>query len=111
MTGPTLVPAFDPEHAASRSATTVHFLRTALGFGGVVLSDDLDAPATLRGSSVEEAAVEALVAGIDWLLVAGTPHLPALVDAVVESVTMGHLSSGRLHNAASAVRTLTGDIG
>jgi beta-N-acetylhexosaminidase len=111
MTGPTLVPAFDPDHAASRSAATIHFLRTSLGFGGVILSDDLDAPGTLRGGSLEEAAIDALAAGVDWLLVAGTPHLASLVDAVVDSVTMGHLSSARVHDAARAVRTLTGDIG
>ena len=111
MTGPTLVPAFDVDHAASRSATIVHFLRTDLGFGGVILSDDLDAPGILRGSPLEQAAIEALTAGIDWLLVAGTPDLPNLVAAVAQAVTMGHLSSARLHSAALAVRTLTGDIG
>jgi beta-N-acetylhexosaminidase len=111
MTGPTLVPAFDADYAASRSAPIVHFLRTDLGFGGVVLSDDLDAPGILRGSSLDEAAIDALAAGIDWLLVAGTPNLPHLVAAVTKAVTMERLSSARLHAAAQAVRTLTGDIG
>jgi len=111
MMGPTLVPAFDPDHASSRSADTVHYLRTDLGFGGVVLSDDLDAPGILRGRSLEETAVEALVAGVDWLLVAGTPQLPDLVDAVLEAVEREHLSSGRLREAALAVGTLTHDIG
>ena len=111
MTGPTLVPAFDGDHAASRSATIVHFLRTELGFGGAILSDDLDAPGILRGSSLDQAAIEALAAGIDWLLVAGTPNLPNLVAAVVKAVTMGRLSSARLRAAAQAVRTLINDTG
>ncbi|MDH5373378.1 MAG: glycoside hydrolase family 3 protein, partial [Acidimicrobiia bacterium] len=111
MTGPTLVPAFDTERAASRSGTIVHFLRTDLGFEGVILSDDLDAPGTLRGSSLEEAAIEALSAGVDWLLVAGTPKLPELVAAVADAVTRGHISSARLRAAARAVRTLTIDGG
>lgn len=111
MTGPTLVPVFDPSRATSRSAATVHFLRTALGFGGVILSDDLDAPGTLRGSSIDEAAIEALAAGVDWLLVPGTQDLSKLVEAIAHSVTMGHLSSARLREAARAVRTLAGDIG
>jgi beta-N-acetylhexosaminidase len=110
MTGPTLVPAFDSDRAASRSARIVDFLRT-VGFGGVILSDDLDAPGILRGSSLEEAAIEALAAGIDWLLVAGTPNLPNLVAAVAEAVSRGHLASARLHAAAGAVRTLTSAIG
>ncbi len=111
MTGPTLVPAFDTDCASSRSSATVDFLRTDLGFGGVILSDNLDAPGILRGSSLDQAAIEALVAGIDWLLVAGTPNLPHLVAAVTKAVTMERLSSARLHVAAQAVRTLTGDIG
>ena len=111
MMGPTLVPAFDPDHASSRSADTVHSLRTDMGFVGVVLSNDLEAPATLRGRSLEETAVEALIAGVDWLLVPGTPALPNLVDAVVEAVDREHLSSARLHEAARAVGTLTHDIG
>ena len=74
-------------------------------------SNDLDAPGTLRGDSREQAAVDALAVGVDWLLVAGTPDLPDLVDAVVEAVTMEHLPSARVHSAAQAVRTLTGDIG
>jgi beta-N-acetylhexosaminidase len=111
MTGPTLVPGFDSDRASSRSVATVHFLRTDLGFGGVVLSDDLDAPGILRGSSLDQAAIEALAAGIDWLLVAGTPNLPNLVAAVAKAVSMERLSSARLHAAAQAVRTLTGDIG
>ena len=107
----TLVPAFDADHAASRSATIVHFLRADLGFGGVILSDDLDTPGILRGSSLDQAAIEALAAGIDWLLVAGTPNLPNLDTAVVKAVNMGRLSSARLHAAAQAVRTLTNDTG
>ena len=111
MTGPTLVPAFDADYAASRSAPIVHFLRTDLGLGGVILSDDVDAPGILRGSSLGQTAIEALAAGIDWLLVAGTLNLPNLVAAVAKAVTMERLSSARLHAAARAVRTLTGDIG
>lgn len=111
MTGPTLVPAFDPVYASSRSADTVHYLRTDLGFGGVVLSDDLDAPGILRGRSIEDTVVEALIAGVDWLLVAGTTRLSDLVDAVVRAVEREHLSSARLREAALAIRTLAHDIG
>jgi hypothetical protein len=52
-----------------------------------------------------------LVAGVDWLLVPGTQELSGLVEAVAQSVTMEHLSSARLREAARAVRTLAGDIG
>lgn len=81
MTGPALVPARDTERAASRSAKVVDILRSELGLGGVI---DLDAPAILRGSAPERSAIDALAAGVDRLLVAGTVHLPNLVAAVVE---------------------------
>jgi beta-N-acetylhexosaminidase len=110
MTGPTLIPVLDPDRAASRSSTIVELLRTTCGFDKVILSDDLDSPGILRGSSLEEAAIDALAAGIDWLLVAGTSNLPNLVAAVAEAVAEGSLPRSRLHAAASAVRTLIPDI-
>ena len=107
MTGPALVPAMDAEYAASTSTTMVDYLRNEVGFGGVILSDDLDAPGILRGGSVAEAAIRSLSAGVDWLLVAGTAQLPNLVGAVAHAADNGGLSPARLHEAAEAVRHLT----
>ena len=111
MTGPTLVPALDTDRAASRSPAVVQLLRDDCGFDGVVLSDDLDVPGVLRGDPIEEAVVDALSAGVDWLLVVGSPALPDLVDAVVDAVEDGRLDDQRLHDAATAVRDLTGRVG
>jgi beta-N-acetylhexosaminidase len=111
MTGPALVPAIDPEYAASRSAITVDLLRTEIGFNGVVLSDDLDSPGIHRADSLEAAAIDALNAGVDWLLVAGTPQLATLVSAVAAATEQRSLAITRLHDAANAVRALAGDLG
>ena len=111
MTGPTLVPAIDAKRAASRSARTVELLRTVYGFEGVVLSDDLDSPGILRGGTLSEAAIDALAAGVDWLLVAGTPDLPDLVAAVAAAAESGAIPARRLHDAADLVRQLTDEIG
>jgi beta-N-acetylhexosaminidase len=111
MVGPTLVPAMDSDRAASRSAAIVESLRTDYGFGGVVLSDDLDQLGVLRGDTMDEAAVDALNAGIDWLLVAGTSQLPDLVSAIVDAVDDGRVDRSRLNNAAGKVRGLTLDLG
>ena len=107
MTGPALVPAMDPEYAASTSTTTVDYLRNEVGFDGVILSDDLDSPGILRGGSISDAAIRSLNAGVDWLLVAGTAQLPNLVSAVVHAADGGGLNPQRLHEAAEAVRHLT----
>ncbi len=110
MVGPTLVPALDAELAASRSPRIVEMLRADLGHDGVVLSDDLDGPGILRGDSIGDAVVDALTAGVDWLLVAGSPRLPGLVTTVVEAVHDGRLPIERLANAAASVRLLGEDL-
>jgi beta-N-acetylhexosaminidase len=106
MTGPALVPAIDPLRAASRSAGVVGLLRDEIGFSGVVLSDDLDSAAVLRGGTLEDAAIDALEAGVDWLLVPGGPGLEGLVDALVTATQAERLSPHRLGQAARTVRSL-----
>jgi beta-N-acetylhexosaminidase len=111
MTGPALVPAIDANRAASRSAATVDLLRNDIGFDGVILSDDLDTPGILRGDSLGQAAIDALNAGVDWLLVTGTPKLEDLVLTVAAATVNGSLPTVRLHDAGCAVRELTNDLG
>ena len=55
--------------------------------------------------------IDALNADVDWLLVAGTPKIEDLVLTVVAATDDGSLSTGRLHDAACAVRKLANDIG
>ncbi|MBB3236746.1 glycoside hydrolase family 3 N-terminal domain-containing protein [Phyllobacterium endophyticum] len=104
MTGPAPVVALDGTNAASTSATVIALLRGQFGFDGLIVSDDLDAPATMRGNSLLETAVASLTAGADLLLVAGGPHIEALCDGVVAAVRRGTLSAGRLADAAARVR-------
>jgi beta-N-acetylhexosaminidase len=44
-------------------------LRTKIGYGGLVISDDLDMGGVLNGASIEDAAVGTLDAGADMFLV------------------------------------------
>ncbi len=66
----------------------------------------MDSPGILRGGSIEDVAIQSLNAGVDWLLVAGTPQLPNLVEAVANAAENGKLDPTRLHEAAEAVRHL-----
>ncbi len=104
MTGPAPVPALDPDHAASTSSRVVSLLRDEFGFKGLVVSDDLDSAAVMRGRTVAQRAVDALKAGSDLLLVAGTEQLPDLARAVAEAVAEGRLSAARVAEAAARVR-------
>jgi len=106
MTGPAPVAAVDEHYAASTSATMIRRLKEQFGFSGLVITDDIDAPATMRGGSIEQAAVAALTAGADLLLLAHGPHLPELCESIVRAVETGRLSRARLAEAASKVRSI-----
>src|SRR3954469_24410559 len=89
MTAHILVPALDEERPATLSPRIVKsILRDELGFGGVIVSDDLEMKAIARTWSVPDAAVQAVAAGCDALLVCSgdvdvqAQTLEALVHAV-----------------------------
>lgn len=108
MTGPAPVAALDANNAASTSAAVIALLREQFGFTGLIVSDDLDAPATMRGKSLLDTAVSAINAGADLLLVAGGPHLNSLSEGIVAAVRTGKISADRLSDAATRVRKNAG---
>ena len=104
MTGPAPVAAIDAHNAASTSPAVMATLRKDFGFKGLIVSDDLDAPATLRGRSLLETAIASLNAGADLLLVGGGPHLDALCAGIAAATQMGGIARERLSDAAMRVR-------
>lgn len=104
MTGPAPVAALDGQNAASTSPAVMAMLRNDFGFKGLIVSDDLDAPATMRGRSLLETAIASLGAGADLLLVGGGPHLDALCDGIADAARSGRLAPDRLAQAAARVR-------
>lgn len=104
MTGPAPVAAIDAENAASTSPAVVGWLRQQFGFQGLVVSDDLDAPATMRGRSLLDTAVASINAGADLLLVGGGPHLSDLSEGIAAAARTGEVSAERLSDAANRVR-------
>jgi beta-N-acetylhexosaminidase len=107
MTGPAIVEALDPQRPASISLVVIRVLREQLGFKGVVLSDDLDSQATLRGRPITQVAVEALSAGAELLLIADVgDQIDQIVSAIVKAVKHGDLAETRLTEAAGKVRAL-----
>src|SRR3712207_8176969 len=63
MVGHLLYPAVDPERPASLSPRAIGMLRGELGFGGVVVTDDLAMAGATGGGPPARAAVEAGEAG------------------------------------------------
>jgi beta-N-acetylhexosaminidase len=107
MMGPTIIEAVDDSLPSSRSATTIRLLREELGFDGLVVTDDLNSRSNLRGASIPTAAVEALNAGADLLLVTGQVStegdLDAVSEAIVTAVKTGVIQPERLITAATKV--------
>jgi beta-N-acetylhexosaminidase len=109
MMGPAPVVAVDEVNPASTSPRMIRHLKEQFGFTGLVITDDIDAPATSRGRELQEVAIAALVAGADLVMLAHGPHLPRVCEDIVSAVTEGRLSRARLAEAASRVRSLAAD--
>lgn len=106
MPGPAVFPAIDPDHSASTSSRVIGLLRDTLGFGGLIISDDLDAVSILRGRSITDTAVASLAAGAHLLLVSSESGLDAIAEAIVAAVHEGVLDRRILLGAALRVREL-----
>jgi beta-N-acetylhexosaminidase len=114
MTAHVLVPALDEERPATLSRRIVFdLLREELGFDGVILSDDLEMKALTRDYDVAEAAVEAIRAGCDGVLVCRAlsrdrhddVHVQAAVlEALVHAVEDGRIPYGRVEDALTRQR-------
>lgn len=107
MTAHVLFPALDPDHPATLSERVLGPLRDAIGFDGVLVSDDLEMNAIADHYGVEDAAVRAIRAGCDQVLIC---HQPARIAgahaALVAAVADGTLDRARLAQAADRVRRL-----
>ncbi len=70
MTAHIMVPALDPSDIATLSARILgHLLRKEMGFTGVVVADDLEMRSVTSVRSIPDAAVAAIQAGCDLLLI------------------------------------------
>lgn len=110
MTGPAPLSSLDPENAASTSPAAISLLRDKLGFRGLIVSDDLDAPATRRGRSLLETAIAALNAGAELLLVASGQHLAKLCEDLAFAARSGVVCERRLAGAAEHVRSVASGL-
>jgi len=89
--------AYDSVTPATLLPATVKELRDRLGFQGTILSADLVATTATTGGSVADAAVAALKAGVDMLVVpGGRAQQDEAYRAVVAAVAAGTISADRI---------------
>ena len=92
IVGHLVYPAIDPARPASLSPETIAMLREELGFEGIVVTDDLAMAGASGGGPPARAAVEAVKAGADLLLISSPPEQQAdAYDAVVAAVESGEI--------------------
>jgi beta-glucosidase-like glycosyl hydrolase len=103
----------DRRHPATLSRPTVTgLLRNELGFDGLVVSDDLRMGAIEQYYGLGEAAVRALSAGVDVLLIAvdqlpdGRSASQIALTAIGQALAEGRLDVGRVEEALGRVRRL-----
>jgi beta-N-acetylhexosaminidase len=107
MTAHVLYPALDEERPATLSARIVRgLLREDVGFEGVIASDDLEMRALTAQYSIEEAAVLAVEAGCDVLLLCGEdPDRHARVlEALIHAVESERVLDSRIEDALARQR-------
>lgn len=84
MTSHALYPALDRKRIASQSrAILTDLLRGRLGFRGAVITDSMEAEAVLRRSSLEQACIRSIEAGVDLLLLTGAGSFPRAREALL----------------------------
>jgi beta-N-acetylhexosaminidase len=102
MTAHVRVPSLDEERIATLSPRIVHdILREELGFDGVILSDDLEMKAVSGQIAVPTAAVAAIKAGCDGVLIcSGDADVQAgALEAIVKAVESGEIAPTRIDDA------------
>ncbi|MEK6671531.1 MAG: beta-N-acetylhexosaminidase [Nitrospirota bacterium] len=108
MTAHVLYRALDPELPATLSPAIINsFLRQELKYDGVVLTDDLEMHAIIDHYGVEDAAVRAVLAGCDVLLICkDRDREVAAFGAIEQAVASGAISTERLNLSAARIARL-----
>jgi beta-N-acetylhexosaminidase len=104
MTAHVVYPAIDAEHPATLSYAVCTELRERIGFQGVLVSDDLEMRAIADRQSSGDAAVLAIAAGCDALLVCHSfEEQERVVDALIQEAERSDRFRARCHEAARRV--------
>ena len=102
MTAHVFAPALDDQRPATLSRHVItDLLRKELGFEGVILSDDLEMKAIANNYAVPEAAVLAVDAGCDGVLVCSADYdtQARTLEALIRAVETDRLAYSRVDDA------------
>jgi beta-N-acetylhexosaminidase len=107
MAGHATYPALDPDRIASQSQTIIDgLLRKELGFQGVIITDSTEAAAVQAVSSVSEAAVRNVRAGVDIVLTTGRGSYIQVYRALLAEARRDPAFRDRVRESAARVVAL-----
>ncbi|SFH58618.1 beta-N-acetylhexosaminidase [Tindallia magadiensis] len=110
MTAHIMVPAYDEHYPATLSKEIIEgLLRQEMGFRGVVITDALDMAAITESWDSSQAAIKALDAGVDMLLMPPEPE--KVHKEMIEAVREGRLKEERLDEAVLRILELKASFG
>ena len=111
MTAHMAVPAYEPQEIPATVSKNVltGLLRTDLGFGGLIVTDAMDMQGLTKAFPGGEAAVRALEAGADVLLMPPNPE--AAIKAVLVAIKEGRISEKRINESAMRVLSAKARVG
>jgi beta-N-acetylhexosaminidase len=112
MTAHVLVPALDERYPATLSRTIVGLLREEFRFDGLVISDDLEMRAIADRYSPSDAAVAAVAAGCDAVLLCSgdlTAHA-LLLEGLIRAVESESLPLKRVEDAMARHRRVKEEV-
>jgi beta-N-acetylhexosaminidase len=111
MVGHAVYPALDPDHIASQSpAIATTLLRGTLRFGGVSVTDSLEAAAARATGRVDEAAVASLRAGVDLMLTTGRGSAGPVYRGLLAAARRDPRVRDRVRESAARVERLRAQL-
>lgn len=106
MVGHLLYPAINPERPASLSPKAIKLLRQEVGFEGVIITDDLAMEGAKQRGTVAQAAVKAVSAGADMLIISSPQEQVDAYAAVVRGVKQGRISQDQINDSVDRILKL-----
>ena len=111
MVGHIAVPGLDPSNrAASQSAAiTEELLRGQFGFKGLIVTDGMEMGAITGASWSGEAAIRAIEAGNDMVLL--PPYVDQTIAAIEQAVLKGRISRERIAQSVNRILQVKEELG
>ena len=101
MVSHNIVTCMDKDMPASLSRNVHDILRKELGFGGIIITDELSMGAITKFSGKENPAVNAITAGNDMICISG--DFKPMLDAVKKAVENGKIPENRINESVKRI--------